>query len=247
MSNKKQKDLQVKVEVDICLKDVPPGNSKESPIVKNEEKLPPEELKRRDKILSEYTRLLDRYCEPHNKKSRWVMDKDLDRVLTEGRDMVALCNIPRGDYAGIAALSHTQIDDKDPLRIFVLQKGVVIINAVIFNHTKSIIEKNEGCMSFPYYPVKVGVHRYNKITVAYQTLEKSDEDKLPRLSDIIVEGLSSSSGHVFQHEISHLNGSNIYDADFKAESCEGLGFGMLSEKDTMKLYKKQNFNSQDKK
>jgi hypothetical protein len=191
---------------------------------------------KKKKVIDEYSRLLGRYVDPHNKKSRWVTKKDIKRVISDGHDLSALCNIPRGELLGISALSHAQIDDKDPLRFFILLNGMVIINPVIINHTITTIDKNEGCMSYPYRPVKTGVQRYHKITVIYQTLEKIDE-KEPSLSKIIVEGFSGNVSHIFQHEICHCNGVNIYDKDYKPESCEGLGTGFLEKNEIENLYK----------
>ena len=48
--------------------------------------------------------------------------------------------------------------------------------------------------------------------------------------------MSGGMAHVFQHEISHLNGCQIYDADFAPESCEGLGDGLIPEENVKKLY-----------
>ena len=147
-----------------------------------------------------------------------------------------MCNLPRGKYSGIAALAHSQIEDKNPLRFFVLPSGVVIVNPVIADHTKASIFKIEGCMSFPDENIKNLVPRYNKITVTYQTFERENKDSEPTLSKPITEDLISGAAHVFQHEISHLNGSNIYDDNFKAESGEGLGNGPMTQEEVNKLY-----------
>ena len=238
MSNK-QKDLEIKVSEEIKTKDVPPGTPADAEIIKNKEKLPKEEVEKRNKIMLEYTRLLGRYVEPHNKKSRWVTKKDLPRVISDGTDLVAMCSIPRGDYAGIAALAHSQIDDKDPLRFFVLQKGMVIINPVIILTTKTSIGKREGCLSYPYEAIKEDVQRYNKITMIYQTLEKLDGEE-PSISNPIKEGFNSAVGHIFQHEVSHCNGVNIYDDNYTPESCKWLGYNIsMTEDEVKKLYEKK--------
>lgn len=230
--------LKVSVAEDINTKDVPPGT--QPPSMKEiEENLPKEEIEKRQKIMLEYSRLSARYCEPHALKSRWITAADLPRVLSDGRDLVAMCNLPRGHYSGIAALAHPQIENKDPLRFFVLPTGMVIINPVIFGHTKVPVFKNEGCMSFPDHPVKMDISRYNKVRVMYQTLQKISEDSDPILSAPVTEDLSSGPAHVFQHEISHLNGVNIYDETYTAESCEGLGSGPLTEEQAKALYEQE--------
>jgi peptide deformylase len=233
---KEPETLKVSVSENIKMKDVPPGTQAPTP-EQLDEHLPSEEVEKRRKIMLEYTRLSGRYCPPHNIKSKWVTEKDLEIVIADGKDLVAMCGLPRGKYSGIMALTHSQINDKDPLRFFVFPNGVVVINPVVINHTKSSIEKAEGCMSYPELDVKKDVPRYNKITVIYQTLEQlSVGDSGPILSKPILENLSGGAAHVFQHELSHLNGSNIYDKDFKAESCEGLGNGLISEEEALKLY-----------
>ncbi|MCR4261037.1 MAG: peptide deformylase, partial [Candidatus Colwellbacteria bacterium] len=192
-----------------------------------EENLPPEEVEKRRKTMLEYTRLSGRYCAPHNKRSRWVKSEDLPRVLADGKDLVAMCNLPRGKYSGIAALAHPQIDNKDPLRFFVLPTGMVIINPVLTDHTKAFILKNEGCMSFPDEDIKENIERYNKTVVTYQTLVRKDEKSELVLSKPITENLSGGLAHVFQHECGHLNGCNIYDNDYEAQKSIGLGDGLL--------------------
>ena len=224
--------LKVEAEDDIKTTEKSPGTLDN----KNEEKLPKEELEKRQRIMNEYTRLLGRYCEPHSKKARWVTSDDIERVIKDGQDLVAMCSLPRGKYSGIAALAHSQIDNKNPLRFFVLPTGMIIINPVIINHTNTEIMKPEACMSHPEKDILPKVPRYNKVTVLYQTLiTKALEDK-PTLSEPSEENMGGWKGHVFQHEISHLNGADIYSENFSSKSCEGLGKGLLSESQARRLY-----------
>ena len=227
--------LKIFTSEEIKIKDAPPGTPALTP-EQEQEKLPPEEIEKRQKIMTEYIRLSGRYCEPHSKKSRWVTVDDLPRVLTDGLDLVAMCNLPRGKYNGGAALAHPQIDDKDPLRFFVLPNGVVVINPVITSHTKTPVEKVEGCLSFPEEDIKKNILRYNKITVVYQTLERLDEKSEPVISKPTTEILGSKIAHIFQHETAHLNGSQIYDINSVPEACLWLGEGPLDEEDVKKLY-----------
>jgi peptide deformylase len=230
LSRKKQdpeKELEVltlSVSDGIKTAEAPPGTP--TPTAKElEEKLPPEEVEKRRRVMLEYTRLCGRYCPPHNKKSRWVTKKDLQEVVADGKDLVAMCRIPRGKYSGISALAHPQIDDKDPLRFFVLPNGMVIINPVITGHTKVPVSKDEGCMSFPDRDIKTGIPRYNKVDVTYQTLTRKDEKSDPGLSLPITEKLSGGISHIFQHECGHLNGCNIYDSDYDSDKSLWLGDG----------------------
>lgn len=224
MSNQPE-TLSVNVAEEVKMRDVPPGGSPPTQ-QQIEEKLPQDEVERRQKIILEYTRLSGRYVAPHNLKSRWVTVADLPRVVSDGKDLVAMCNIPRGKYSGISALAHPQIDDKDPLRFFVLPNGMVVINPVITNNTKAPLFKEEGCMSFPDMDMKKMIPRYNKITVTYQTLARVDENSEPILSRPITENLNGGPSHVFQHECGHLNGCNIYDADYASEKSIGFGDGL---------------------
>lgn len=218
--------LQVSVTEDIKMTDVPPGTPARQTFKDREEALPKEEVEKRQRIMLEYTRLSGRYCPAHNKKSRWVEAADLPRVLADGKDLVAMCNLPRGKYSGIAALAHSQIDDKDPLRFFVLPNGMVIINPIITNHTKAPVFKDEGCMSFPDEDIKRNISRYNKCDVTYQTLGRENETSEPTLTKPITEHLTGGTSHVFQHECGHLNGCNIYDDNYEASKSIGFGDGL---------------------
>jgi len=224
MSAEQPKVLTIFAADSIQTNDVPPGIPKQTP-EQIEEKLPPEEIEKRQKIMLEYTRLLARYCPPHNKLSRWVNTDDIPRVLADGKDLMAMCNLPRGRYSSISALAHPQIDDKDPLRFFVLPSGMVVINPVITNHTKFFIDKKEGCMSYPDEEIKE-VSRYNRATVVYQTLVQIDDKSEPILSKSVTENLSGGIAHIFQHECGHLNGCNIYDADYSPEKSIDFGDGI---------------------
>jgi hypothetical protein len=70
------------------------------------------------------------------------------------------------------------------------------------------------------------IQRYNKITVTYQTLARKDEKSDPILSPPATEELNGGPAHVFQHEIGHLNGGNIYDEDYTADKSVAFGDGL---------------------
>lgn len=235
--NKDPNVLEVKAVEEIIMKDVPPGMPAPT-LAQVEENLPKEEIEKRQKIMLEYSRLSARYCPPHNKKSRWVTSADLPKVLADGKDLVAMCNLPRGKYSGIAALAHPQIDDQDPLRFFILPNGMVVINPVISNHTKVTVMKKEGCMSFEENEIKEDVARFNKVTVTYQTLQRSEGSEDPVLSPPTTETFNGSMSHIYQHEISHLNGCNIYDEDYSADSSILFNDGKtdISLEDIEKMY-----------
>lgn len=161
----------------------------------------------------------ERWVEPHNKPARFVTHDDLDRVLKDAQAMLDMCYQGRGVYEEAEALAHTQIESEDPLRFFVVRNGAVIINPVIIDHTQTPVDSVEGCLSFPEEPKK-RVLRFNKIDVRMSVLSK-DEEGNPFISSERVEKFSGPDSKMFQHEIGHLNGSNIYDEDYDPKKAIG--------------------------
>lgn len=199
------KTLSINVTDDIKTKDIPPGETS-----LNES--------------SEYYQQAINRCVPaHNVKSRWVTLSDVPLIIKEAKILLALCNLTFGDYTNIPALAHTQINDKDPLRFFVLNSGVIIINPIIINHTKVPVLLIEGCISYPKEKKLNLVPRYNKITVTFQTVINPKDDGNLELSTPITKEFNTRMSQIFQHEISHLNGFNIYDKGYQAENSVGFG------------------------
>ena len=163
-----------------------------------------------------------KYIKPHNKISRHVTDKDLPRVLEDAKILHEMCMVGRGDYNTAFAIAHTQIEEKDPLRFYVTIKGQIIINPVIFNHTKQFIDKREGCMSFPENPM-IPLTRFHKIQMRYQTLSyKTREGNNVTglaLTEEVTSDYSGEDAEVCQHEVAHLLGSNIYLNSHSAYDC----------------------------
>lgn len=152
-----------------------------------------------------------RYVKPHNKVSRPVTNEDIPRVLEEGQIMRELCLFGNGFYSSAFAVAHPQIDDKDPLAFYVDIHGQIHINPVITRHSNYLVDKKEGCLSFPEEPM-INVKRWHKIEYDYQTLiwEGEGEDKKTILSPVIHEGLSGEDAQIVQHEVDHLMGKYIY-------------------------------------
>ncbi len=149
--------------------------------------------------------LVKRYVKPHDKLSRDITDEDLLRVAEEAKIMFELCWTPVGLYPGGEAVAHSQIDDKDPLKLFVTKNKEIIINANIVNHTKTTVPRAEGCLTFPDMPF-VTVERWNKVTVEYQTITPDG-----KLSDKITENMNGHRANIFQHEIMcHFLNQYIY-------------------------------------
>jgi peptide deformylase len=111
------------------------------------------------------------------------------------------------------ALHHSQVNE-DPFNFFVIKRSLVrakdnemiaVINPEIIEvQESSRILHLEGCMSFPFRPDKK-VHRYNEIKVRYET--PSDDAGELQTKEETVYGIIA---FIFQHEIQHGKGGNIY-------------------------------------
>lgn len=161
------------------------------------------------------TPALMRYVKFSGKLARQVLEDDIPRLLDEAVVMGELCRTPTGAYSGANAVSHNQIDDKDPLRFFVSSSGEIIVNPKIVGHTKVPVDSIEACTSFPERPPKT-VQRYHKVTAQFQLITT---DK--KLSEMQEEGFSGAEAKVFQHECEHLNGHHIYEAGHDPEWSVG--------------------------
>ena len=148
----------------------------------------------------------DYLVKPHRKKSREVQESDVERILTDAKIMLRICRLPVGVKEGGLALAHAQIDDKDPLRFFILREGAIVINPVLMRHTSYPVPKPEGCLSYPWERKDALVGRFHKITIEYQTLTK---DK--KLSEKMTMNLKGLAAEIAQHEIDHMNAIYIYD------------------------------------
>jgi len=161
---------------------------------------------------------------PSFKVESWVSIKEEAKALADfidGKDY--------GEFkAGVFAIHHMQVSEKNPFNFFVLNAEVFpnvidelgsrfIINPTI---TEYIIKEKdvpfmqkmkEGCASFPYKAQK-NVLRAPVITVEYQIPSPKGsnglEDKKMQLSGVVAQ--------IFQHEIDHGLGKNIY---YKTDKC----------------------------
>lgn len=228
--------LEINVAEEIKIRDIPPGGA--APLAPPTGKETEAELKeKKEKAIAEMNRLNGLYVEPHKVKSRWVVAADLPRIISDGRDMAMMCSVPKGIHRSALAIAHPQITDKDPLRFFMFPDGKAIINPVIINHTKAHCEKEqEGCMSYAGSRPKTLVPRFNKVIVMYQTLGVRRGEKEPSLTPPMTEDFGGEMAHIFQHEISHFHGVYVYDDTYTAESCEGIGNGLINEEDARKMY-----------
>lgn len=146
------------------------------------------------------------YIKPHKKISQKVRSIHFQKVKDQSKKMIALCCKPRGKYACAYALAHCQVESEKPLRFFVVKEGLTIINPVMVNHTKVLVDSVEACMSFP-DKVPVTVKRFNKCEVEYRTLGRST------MTGVQTQNFSGKSARMFQHMIDLLDGKTIYDED----------------------------------
>jgi len=152
------------------------------------------------------------FIAPHKKVSRPVEASDLPRLVKDGNVMTELCRKGNGIHVGGYAVAHSQIEETDPLRFFVLMDGSVVINPEITLHTHVPVRKSEGCLSFPTQEA-IPVLRWNKCKVRFLTFSGViDPDNLSWEQLIeINKNLSSTQAQVFQHEIDHMDGLYITD------------------------------------
>lgn len=138
----------------------------------------------------------------HKLISRYVLPSDLDRVKSDAVGMANLCLRPKGLKKFAFALAHCQVTDQDPLRFFVNYFGDIVINPVITKRLDKPYREKEGCMSFAHLK-DITVARNHLIEVNYFTLQFG-------MMLAQVQQFSGLNARVFQHEIDHFNGVNIY-------------------------------------
>lgn len=143
--------------------------------------------------------------EAHRVVSRECTNDDVRRIVMDAFLMVDLF----GERT--IALAHPQVNDKDPLRFFVLRdllypgaKSTIIVNPRIVRHSGYTVDSVEGCHTWPERP-HTTKQRWRMCDVEYQV---PDGDKL---SPVITETIKALPAFVFQHELDHLGGIYCYD------------------------------------
>ena len=154
--------------------------------------------------------LLLRLVPPHSKVSREAVESDIERVVSEAKVLYNLCFMKNGLAIGARAMSHPQIEDKDPLRFFVTADKKLIINPIIIKHTNITVDNKEGCFSFKDNP-PITVQRGHKIEVEFITLmvDPDNKDKF-KFSSLLKDKLSGLEARIFQHEQDHIIGKYIF-------------------------------------
>lgn len=154
--------------------------------------------------------MLGRLVKPHSKKSREVTNKDIKRVLEEVKILHELCFLPTGKYNGAYAMHHGQIDDRDPLSLFVTADHKIIINPVITRHSGYTVDSKEGCVTYP-DKEQIIVQRWHKMELDFVTIMTDPKDSTKfQLSSIMHGSLSGPEAFCFQHEIDHGDSKYIY-------------------------------------
>ncbi len=164
-----------------------------------------------DEATLEARKLIERIVPPHKRRSREVTEEDLPRILEESVVLYKLCFVSVGLYHSAMAMAHPQIDDKDPLRMYVTSDRDIVLNPVIVRHSGYMVDSNEGCMSMSNYPI-IPVKRWRKVELEYVTIMVDPEDETKfKLSSVQSIGLGGNDAYVAQHEIDNLEGEYIYD------------------------------------
>lgn len=164
---------------------------------------------------------------PHNVLSVEVKLDEAQFIYEEANKMLPLMSKRIGFYNKHLAVSHPQINDKRPLRFFLINpaaeefkdwKDFIIINPVMIRHTNNTVDSKEGCMSYSDMPMRT-VQRYNKCEFEYSTLlfkePGNEKDPLPYISERRIANLNGIKSKVFQHELDHLNAKYIYAVNLK--------------------------------
>ncbi len=140
------------------------------------------------------------FVAPHKKISREVTEADMEELFNIAMNMGAAFANPN-----CVAVAHPQINDKDPLRMYLTRQGYLVINPEIIRHSNYTVDSKEGCMTF-LDRKPIIKQRWQKIEVRLQTMSHDG-----KLSPPVVAKLSGKEAWIAQHEIDHLNGKYCYD------------------------------------
>lgn len=162
------------------------------------------------KVVDENTLRLRKIVAPHKIVSREVTEDDVAKVIEDSTLLYDLCLTESEFFNGAFAMSHSQINNTDPLRYFVTRQREIIINPIITRHSNYLKDSKEACMSFLTMRPTL-VQRWQKMVVKYQTIMIDPEDDTKfKLSSIIEEDVSGPRSFMFQHEIDHADAKYIY-------------------------------------
>lgn len=131
-----------------------------------------------------------------SKKCREVETVD-DRIIELGKDMLE--TMYKNDGIGLAAcqvgiLKRVIVYDVKYVEEDGKKEGHILINPKITSRSKTMVEVEEGCLSFP--DVYKVVKRHEKVTVEYTDID----GKKKKINAKDIEAVC------LQHEIDHLDG-----------------------------------------
>ena len=152
-------------------------------------------------------RLIKIHYTPSTLVTSWGEIKDAARELMQ---LVDSDTFP-GNKTEAIAIHHAQVSEKpfaffavnsNYVESFELTRRLIINPRIVSVDQRSVVYFKEACISFPY---RAGKHvlRYGRITVDYQIPIIGELEKL-------VEECEGLKAIVFQHEIDHQQGKNIY-------------------------------------
>jgi peptide deformylase len=166
-----------------------------------------EEIKKEDEKTVELIDFAAKLVKPHTVISRVVDESDMPRVMEDAHIMYNICYTQCGLYPGAVAVAHAQITKKDPLRFFVTMNKEIIINPRILRHSSTTMDNVEGCVTFSQVKM-IPVPRWYKCEVEYETIDS--EGKIIEIQ----KSIKGREAFMYQHEINHCDGINIYGLQF---------------------------------
>ena len=160
---------------------------------------------------------------PHKRISKQVSLEDFLMLAPEIRTMQDFLETRRSGsnvirQANPLALHHAQVSG-NPYKIFVIKRAIIggKQNELVAILNAKILEKDpeskrtvlEGCLSFPDRGDKK-VQRCLKVKVRFDRPVPSKEDPKKIVLEEKIEWVEGTIAQIFQHEIQHANGFNIY-------------------------------------
>lgn len=150
----------------------------------------------------------DDFVAPHSVISRPVEEKDLERVMEDGKKMVELCHVKVGNYPAGFAVAHPQITKEDPLRFYAMYDGQIIINPEIVRHSEYTKNEVEGCLSYG-RTMPIRKDRYRIVEMEYNELQQNADGEIS-LSERRHVRLKDREARIVQHETEHFESIYLY-------------------------------------
>lgn len=148
---------------------------------------------------------------PHKTKS--IKVTDYRQIKKDAEEMLGLLNAGKfkGKWAEGLALSHAQVCDK-PYAFFVSHKSwegnipEIVINPRIIEKFEPVPLKLEACVSFPFRDI-IKTQRFWRIVAEFEVPAGIFHSNRMKTEQLAFDGLAAV---VFQHELDHHHGEDIY-------------------------------------